>query len=51
MFFVSNDLSQKTLASLFLNKSQIISIENSIDNYNGYLDITFSEEDLTYLYQ
>ena len=51
MIFVSNDLSQKTIASLFLDKKQISSVIPVSDDYTGYLDLTFTEEELTYLYE
>lgn len=51
MVFITNDLALKVIATLFFNKDSIRSVEIKPDNYTGYLDMQFTDEELAYLYE
>lgn len=52
LFFVTNDIILKKIAELFFDKSYICSIdEDKVDDYEGYLDISLSPEEMSDLYQ
>ena len=48
--FITNDLSLKHLAMLFFENVESVN-ENVEDEYTGYLDMRFSEEDMAKLYE
>ena len=50
ILFVSNDLSLRTIAGLFLNEDQIASIAEENDDYSGYIDITLSDKEMEDFY-
>lgn len=49
--FVTNDLSLKAIANLFFGEDSIEAVGYfKEDNYKGYLDITLSDEEMSYFY-
>ena len=50
ILFVSNDLSLRTIAGLFLDEEQIASIAEENDDYAGYIDITLNDEEMENFY-
>lgn len=49
--FITNDLSQKTIARLFFDDNQIDSIQEIEDNYKGYIIKQFSDDkEMEYFY-
>ena len=51
MLFITNDISLKVIAGLFLQEDHIASVRVEPDNYTGYREMVFSDEDsLTNLY-
>lgn len=50
-YFITNDLSLKTIAKLYFKDNAIISIDENIkDEYTGYLEIRFTDEEMAYFY-
>jgi len=50
MKFITNDMAQKAIAALFFDEHNIDSVKVSSDEYTGYIDCYFSEEELMNLY-
>lgn len=50
LIFVTNDLAQKHIAELFFDKKRIQSLHLEVDNYTGYKEISFTDDELTELY-
>ena len=48
--FVTNDLCLRLFANLFFGQDSIESVNEEIDNYTGYKDIIFTDEELNELY-
>lgn len=49
--FVTNDLILKNLAGFFFGSDSIISVnENEEDDYKGFIDISLSDEEMSYFY-
>ena len=51
MEFITNDVSLKNIANLFLGEDSIRSVKVEPDNYTGYLEVKLSNNDLTVLYE
>ena len=52
VYFITNDLIQKNIAKSFFQEDYLQSIhEENVDNYCGYIDISLSPEEMSYLYQ
>lgn len=50
--FVSNDLALQCIAELFFDSEYLEMVdEGSTDDYDGYAEITMSDEEMTYFYQ
>lgn len=49
--FVTNDMAQKALASLFFGSDCLESIQEEEDTYGGYSDVTLNEEEMGDFYQ
>lgn len=49
--FVTNDLSLKHIANCFFGNGMIESVPEEIDDYTGYLEVTYSDEALAEFYQ
>lgn len=50
IIFITNDLSLKAIAHLFLNNTMISSIQENDDEYNGYIEYNFSNEQMEEFY-
>lgn len=50
LIFVTNDLAQKHIAELFFDKKRIQSLHLEKDNYTGYKEISFTDDELAELY-
>lgn len=49
--FITNDLALKAIASLFFDSAHLESInENNLDEYNGYIELTLSDEEMAEFY-
>ena len=52
MIFVTNDLSLKTIANIFFGEDSIESLnDDEMDIYEGFKDITMSDEEMAYFYE
>ena len=50
VLFITNDLSLKTIATLFLPEEQLASVAEDSDTYKGYIDITLDNADMADFY-
>lgn len=50
IIFITNDLSLKAIAHLFLNNTMISSIQENDDEYSGYIEYNFSNEQMEEFY-
>ena len=49
--FVTNDIAQKALASLFFGQDCLTSVQEEEETYSGYSDVTLDEEEMGDFYQ
>ena len=49
--FVTNDIAQKALASLFFGEDCLTSVQEEEETYGGYSDVTLDEEEMGDFYQ
>lgn len=49
--FVTNDIAQKALASLFFGEDCLTSVQEEEETYSGYSDVTLDEEEMGDFYQ
>lgn len=50
IYFITNDLALKTLASLFFDKTHILSVDKDLDEYPGYMEVQLSDIEMAEFY-